>query len=132
MTSTEVVGPLPVVYFNGGPHAFDQPREVRPKVAYQPPRDTLDPRYATCTDHHVACDCREAEWAEERREAAFAAQERREAFNEILAGHPTWQWSDDGNELTGCMCTGCRIARACHIWPATQQHRANEHEDIRP
>lgn len=116
--STDLVGPLPVVYFNGGPDYL--PLAERPKVAYQPPRNTLDPRHAACTDHRVACDCREAEWAEDRSEWRAAAQERQEAFDEILAGHPTWQY-DDAGELVGCMCTGCRIARACHILPAIRR-----------
>lgn len=29
-----------------------------------PPRDTRDIRYQLCTDHHTACDCREAELGE--------------------------------------------------------------------
>lgn len=33
-------------------------------TGYDIPKNTLDPRYAACTDHHVACDCREAEHAE--------------------------------------------------------------------
>ncbi len=31
---------------------------------YIPPRNTCDPRWDRCVDHHVACDCREAEQAE--------------------------------------------------------------------
>ena len=31
---------------------------------YDIPRDTLDPRFRLCSDHHPACDCREAETSE--------------------------------------------------------------------
>jgi hypothetical protein len=108
-----LVGPLPVVRFRGGPGRWDDPDP--PKVAYSPPRDTTDPRFAECTDHRVACDCREALWAEDRQEWAYARREAQEAVDDLLAGHPTW--SDDGNTFTGCMCTGCQLARALHLWP---------------
>jgi hypothetical protein len=32
---------------------------------YKPPINTVDPRYRACTDHHVGCDCREADLREE-------------------------------------------------------------------
>ena len=32
---------------------------------YRPPINTLDQRYAACTDHHVGCDCREADLRED-------------------------------------------------------------------
>lgn len=34
------------------------------KVPYDVPRHTGDIRFALCSDHHPACDCREAELAE--------------------------------------------------------------------
>ncbi|MFC0626127.1 hypothetical protein [Kribbella deserti] len=117
MSSTELVGPLPKVTFGGGPDR-EFPR-LLPAVAYVPPTNTLDPRYVACTKHHVACDCREAEWAEYRAEHSYARREMQAAFDQILAGHQTWQWSDEGDTFTGCMCTGCQLARACHIWPTT-------------
>lgn len=33
-------------------------------TGYVVPKDTRDPRWAACADHHVACDCREAQLAE--------------------------------------------------------------------
>lgn len=120
-TSTALVGPLPTVAFRGGPDAFGWPPNLNPpKVAYVPPRNTLDPRYAACTEHRVACDCREAEHAEEMGEWRAERRELQQAFDEALAGHPTYQWSPDGNTMTGCMCTGCQIARAVHIHPNGQ------------
>jgi hypothetical protein len=115
MTTKELVGPVPTVRFHGGPwRGFDRDY---PKVAYVVPRDTCDPRYGACTDHHVACDCREAEMAENLNEYRYELKAQREAFDTILAGHPTWQYSSDGKRLTGCMCTGCQFARALHIYP---------------
>lgn len=116
MTSKALVGPLPTVRFLGGIDdpslSFEEQWARRPKVAYTPPRNTCDPRAAACTDHHVACDCREAEFAENAQEYAAARRETQQAFDEILAGHPTYV--RDG---TPCQCTGCKVARAAHIYP---------------
>ncbi len=109
--STEIVGPVQTITFRGGPG--------KERVVYTPPKNTLDPRYEACTGHRVACDCREAEFAEERAEYRFERRAIQEAFDEHLAGHPTRLWDDKGNELPACQCTGCRIARAAHIWPRT-------------
>lgn len=79
-------------------------------VAYDPPVNTLDPRYIACTDHHVACDCREAEFSEERNEWRMERASLRSAIDRILDDHPT-----DADEP--CMCTGCQIARAVHVYP---------------
>ncbi len=121
--SAEIVGPLPTVTFRGGPREKDsgvRGRNARaPKVVYTPPKNTLDPRYEACTEHRVACDCREAEFAEERDESRAEWQALREAFEEHLAGHPTWLYDAEGDERLSCQCTGCRIARAAHIWPRT-------------
>lgn len=120
MTSTELVGPLPVVRFSGGPttaRSWFNRRRGLPAVAYIPPKNTLDPRYDACTEHRVACDCREAEFAEERGEQRMERKQMQDAFNQILAGHETWRYAEDGSP--GCMCTGCQLARACHIWPTT-------------
>lgn len=107
-----IVGPLQTVVFRGGPWPNPDPTTV----VYTPPRDTMDPRYVACTEHRVACDCREAEWAEWRQEIRYAENELRAAITEVLAGHPTRQWSDDGNTFTGCMCTGCQIVRAADLY----------------
>jgi hypothetical protein len=114
VTSTELVGPVPVVYFHGGPARFDTPRSALPKAAYVPPQNTLDPRYAACTHHRVACDCREAEMAEDRHEFWLAQKQLAEVAGQILAGHPT-RGSVAGAK--SCMCTGCQIVRAAGIWP---------------
>ena len=105
--STEIVGPVQTVTFWGGP-AWDGTGSIedhwasRPRIAYTPPRNTCDPRVRACTDHHVACDCREAEWAEERAEWRYEHQERDETIRRVLAGH---------NPLA-CRCTGCQIVVA--------------------
>lgn len=113
MTTKALVDPTKTVTFRGGPRlAPDQ------SVNYSIPRDTCDPRYRLCIDHHVACDCREAEMAEDRNEWRHARKEQQEAFDQILAGHPTRIWSDEGNTMVGCQCTGCQLARALHIYPA--------------
>lgn len=94
MATKELVGPLPTVAFRGGPENRGWPPNPNPpKVAYVPPVNTCDPRYAACTEHHVACDCREAEFAEESAERRAERRETQQAFETILAGHATWQWS---------------------------------------
>jgi hypothetical protein len=108
MTTSALVGPLPTITFWDGT-----------RVAYTPPRDTLDLRYATCRDHHPACDCREAEMAEERSESRLESRNLRAAFDRILAGHLTRTY--DGR--TPCQCTGCQIARAAHAYPLTAARR---------
>lgn len=99
------------VSFIGGPaRPFDSPY---PSVAYDIPRNTLDPRVEQCTDHHVACDCREALMAEDLKEIRLEYRAVEQAFTTILAGHPT-RTSDDAKP---CQCTGCQIARLAHIYP---------------
>lgn len=129
MTSKALVGPLPTVRFHGGPgnSMFDNPDP--PKVVYEPPRDTCDPRYRARTGHRVACDCREAEFAEDRQEHRAVWRELEETVGEVLAGHPTWQWSADGQLFTGCMCTGCQIARAGHLWPSYRSNPSGATSD---
>jgi hypothetical protein len=96
-----VVGPLFTIGFQDGA-----------RLAYTPPTNTLDNRYAACTDHHPACDCREAEWSESMRERKAEDQMMREAFDRILTGHPAYGRS-------ACMCTGCQIARAANLFVRT-------------
>ncbi|WP_152185107.1 hypothetical protein [Segeticoccus rhizosphaerae] len=109
--TTELVGPLDVVVFGGGGYdhalSFGENMARRPKVAYTPPANTLDPRYQACTDHHVACDCREAEFAEDRQERRQNDAMVRQVVDSVLLGHPTY---GDGDS-EGCMCTGCQIVR---------------------
>jgi hypothetical protein len=112
MTLVLVTDRSGLIAFHGGPH---YPHCYGPNgyAIYTPPRDTCDPRFSACTDHHPACDCREAEFAEERQEQRAWHREIQEAFDEVLAGHPLYRTDD----TPGCQCTGCQIARAAHIWP---------------
>lgn len=82
-------------------------------VLYTPPANTTDPRYTACTDHRVACDCREAEHAEMVRELTSDRDALQAAIDEQLAGHPT-RVEGDG---VPCQCSGCVIARAAHMLP---------------
>lgn len=103
------------VYFRGGQH-YKTPRAELPQVEYEVPTDTLDPRYSACTEHRVACDCREAELHEEINELRMEYRAMREALRTILDGHST-HIIGAPNPYTGevdqpCQCTGCQIARA--------------------
>lgn len=94
-------------------------------VNYTPPRDTMDARYLACTGHHVACDCREAEWAEERAERIAHVRELRATFSRVLAGHQVYDLNATnpytGEQAKPCMCTGCQIAREVGIYPKEAQ-----------
>lgn len=123
MTAIENVPVVPltdesaVVRFGGGPRPTDRPRRIFEPTAvafYTPPRDTCDPRYEACTHHHVACDCREAEFAEHRKEMSGEWKRLNEAMDRILAEHPTHTWDD---EMQPCQCTGCQIAREIGYYP---------------
>lgn len=70
------------------------------RIDYPVPLNTLDPRYLTCTQHRPACDCREAELAEDRAELNAELKALRRVFRRVLAGHPE-----------ECACTGCQILR---------------------
>jgi hypothetical protein len=70
------------------------------RIDYDPPRNTMDPRYAACKEHQLACDCREAELSEEIDEYRGEFRAVRRAIVKVLSGHPN-----------GCKCTGCEIAR---------------------
>lgn len=119
--STEVVGPVPTIRFHDG---TKQPFDV--------PHNTLDPRYKSCTDHHPACICREAELNEYISELRNELKYARDAAAEVLAGHrtfnedsysrtfvewrysePVWTYEYDPGAL--CSCTGCQIARKAHL-----------------
>lgn len=114
MTGTQVVGPVPNrVTFGGGSNMrWHTPRALYPTVVYSVPRNTLDPRYRTCRDHHVACDCREAELAEQINELRMELRDVREAIDAVLVGHLT----DNYVGQTPCQCTGCQIARRAHLF----------------
>lgn len=99
--TTELVGPLPAVRFRDGS------RQV-----YEVPRDTCDARYRACTGHHTACDCREAEFAEEISELRGQIRGTVQAFAEVLKGHQTWAYTESGDDaFAQRQCTGCQIVR---------------------
>lgn len=104
--TTELVGPLSTIRFQDGS-----------RQAYSPPKNTLDPRYRACINHHPACDCREAQAAEDRAEHVTYVREIETVARDILTGHPTYAWEDgpDGEREAGCACTGCQIVRAAGL-----------------
>lgn len=111
MSTMELVGPVPRIWFVGSAWA-----------AYQPPRDTLDNRYAACREHRPACDCREAMFAEDRAELSGELREIKTALATVLAdtlkGHPTFGRLDEDDFMAElgpvCRCTGCVIVRALY------------------
>ncbi|MGH3627233.1 MAG: hypothetical protein ACREN2_05730 [Candidatus Dormibacteria bacterium] len=129
MTSTALVGPLPTIHFQ---HGLRSERQV-----YAVPRDTMDQRYATCAKHHPACDCREAELAEQLGEYRSQHKAIERAAARLLVGHRLHDYGDAelfaagrtreelGDELwwrymvgdgpLACQCTGCQLARAGHL-----------------
>lgn len=110
----------PVVTFSGGPHRFEADQAGAPRfaVAYTVPRNTLDPRHAACTDHHVACDCREAELNEQLEENRLEWAALRDAARRVLAGHqletPAGLEDWQRRRYKVCMCSGCVIERTSH------------------
>lgn len=112
-TSKALVGPVHVVRFHGGPDG------AQVSVICDPPKSTMDPRWITCAAHRVACDCREAELAEEITELRAMLKAAAEAAREVCVGHATWAYETDCYDGTdreiGCMCTGCQIIRRAHL-----------------
>ncbi len=104
--TAELVGPLPTIGFYDGT-----------RLAYEVPRSTMDPRFKACHTHRPACDCREAEMAEQIAELRSELNAIRRAAREVLAGHPTWAWEDGpyGEREVGCACTGCTLVRASDV-----------------
>jgi hypothetical protein len=72
---------------------------------YRPPINTVDPRFAACTEHRVGCDCREADLREDIVDNRAEWEGFRKALTDVLAGHAA----------CCCRCTGCAIARATHL-----------------
>lgn len=103
-----VVGPLRRVWFNDG---MTNPRY------YDLPKNTLDPRYEACADHHPACDCREATIAEDRAELVAEHKAMSKAILDAIKGHQTYAATPDGfrDEFGMCKCPACGIARAARI-----------------
>lgn len=100
--SKALVGPVKVVYFRGGPGG---PFEATGQVIYDVPRNTLDQRYGTCVDHHVACDCREAELNESISELHADYRAMYRAIQRAIRGH----------SAETCQCGACGIARELHL-----------------
>lgn len=99
------------------------------KISGEPPRNSLDNRYAACRDHHTACDCREAELSEQIHEYASELKLAREVFAEVLAGHNTWGHdpvTGDDDIMARCKCTGCEIARRTYLRMSYEVHNERE------
>lgn len=116
----------PIVYFRGGPRINRCPRWVPPRdwtkaigwawTVYRVPKDTRDPRWRTCTRHHVACDCREAEQAETIAELTGELTWVWRQLDELIDGHATY---DADGDTAGriCQCTACQLARKMWHYP---------------
>lgn len=115
--SAELAGPLHRVRFADGS-----------ELAADIPRDTLDPRWRACPAHHLACDCREAEFSEYRMEVLGEIEHIRKAFNDVLGGHLTF--AAELGDVT-CECTGCRVARRTHhrYFESLELRRARPREE---
>jgi hypothetical protein len=110
-TGAELVGPLQPVRYAGGRTEW-----------HDLPRNTLDPRYADCFAHHLACDCREAWLAEDIGEWRLMFRELERAILAAIKGHQTYAYTgtdDSGwsgeDEFAQCKCQACVIARSAHI-----------------
>ena len=112
-----VVGP--VVRFRGQPV----------DVGRSTPRDTTDPRYLACTDHHLACDCREAEQNEQINEFRAEFNMLRRAIVDAIDGHATTVYVDHSRRPDlECKCAVCTIARNAglgNFTDATRVYTAN-------
>jgi hypothetical protein len=90
-----------VVFFVGGPDWRRLWPAPTGQVEYTVPKGTLDPRFSACTDHHVACDCREACLREDIDEARADYKQVRDAIGKAIYGH----------DAETCQCGACGIAR---------------------
>lgn len=102
-----LVGPLPTIRFDGA---------TRERQAYTVPRHTGVLAARLCTDHHPACDCREAELNEQIQEFRYERAELGKAMRETLIGHVIYAPRGAPDDAC-CMCSGCRIARASWAFP---------------
>jgi hypothetical protein len=116
--STALVGPLPRHHFGWHPVV----------VGADLPTDTTDIRFALCTEHRFACDCREAVLAEDRNEYRLMLDAWTRAAQRQLAGHRLRDFGPDdfdptddpdlyrrygrGDGPDACQCGGCRLVRA--------------------
>jgi hypothetical protein len=100
---TALVGPLPTIQFQDGT-----------RLVYTPPGNTCDPRARVCAEHRVACDCREAEWAEMRTEWRLSAAEHRQteqALEAVGKLHRSYQ-----PPYGGRICYECHKEWPCPTW----------------
>jgi hypothetical protein len=109
MTSTALVPTGTITFYPGG---------GRVRYGYTPPRNTCDLRSILCTDHHPACDCREAMWAENQSEWKWERDERQRTVWAVLQGHqfdyPSTIRTEYDRMRFGarCFCSGCVILRS--------------------
>lgn len=104
----------PVVRFRG--QHVDVGRSV--------PRDTTDPRWNNCTDHHLACDCREAEQNEQINEWRNEFHRLRQSIVEAINDHATTVYVDGSRRPDlECKCGVCAIARNAGLGNFTDASR---------
>jgi hypothetical protein len=117
--SAELVGPLRRMWFADS--------WQHPPRYYDPPKSTLDLRYTACTDHHPACDCREAMIAESFAEHKQEFDTLYNAVLEAVKGHPTYA----RNEEDRCQCAACGIARKAQVGYFEQKRQREEEQQRR-
>jgi len=113
--TTTLVGPLPTVRFYGGPGGHQQHSEV---VVTRPlPANTMDLRFAACTVHRTACDCREAIHAEDLAELRSELTAVRTALTEAVGRHAVRVYDEQGEHsaLLSCHCPVCQLVRDHHL-----------------
>lgn len=103
-----LVGPLPTIVFYGAGGWAGRVRQ-----AYTVPTHGGDLRARLCTNHHPACDCREADLNELITEQRGEMRRLAQAARSALAGHQV-EVPIGGEEWTVqlCLCSGCVIHRA--------------------
>ncbi|MGW8538774.1 hypothetical protein ACWGK5_32135 [Rhodococcus qingshengii] len=103
-------------------------RSQQVPVSAAPPRDTHDPRWNNCTDHHLACDCREAEQNEMLNELRSEWKILRDAMDVMIAGHATKvdQYDQQPRPDLECQCQLCDFARKTGLVPFKNRRTAYE------
>lgn len=103
-----LVGPLPTITFYGAGGLAGRVRQ-----AYTVPKHSGDLRARLCTDHHPACDCREADLNEIITEQLGERRHLARAARSALAGHQVEvPIGAEGWTVQLCLCPGCVIHRA--------------------
>lgn len=97
-------------------------------VSDAPPLDTRDPRWNNCIDHHLACDCREAEQNELINELRSEWKNLRDTMDVMLAGHATQvhQYDRQPRPDLECQCQLCDFARKAGLVPFRNRRLAYE------